>query len=47
MNSGLGFVHQVQGQAWKEAAGVGRLIRDEFLKSEEFRANLAAFLKQK
>jgi enoyl-CoA hydratase/carnithine racemase len=47
MNSGLGFVHQVQGQAWKDAAGVGRLIRDEFLKSEEFRANLAAFLKQK
>src|SRR5215813_8372666 len=30
LSSGLGFVHQVQGQTWKAAAGVGRLVRDEF-----------------
>ena len=47
LSSGLGFVHQVQGQTWKAAAGIGRLIRNEFLKSTEFRADLAAFLKQK
>src|SRR5215831_4325779 len=47
LSSGLGFVNQVQGQTWKDAAGVGRLVRDEFLKSTEFRANLEAFLNQK
>ena len=47
LSSGLGFVHEVQGQTWKAAAGVGRAVRNEFLKSPEFRASLAAFLKQK
>jgi len=47
LSSGLGFVHQVEGQTWKAAAGVGRLVRDEFLKSTEFRTNLKAFLNQK
>jgi enoyl-CoA hydratase/carnithine racemase len=47
LSSGLGFVHQVQGQSWKAAAGIGRIIRNEFLKSAEFQAELAAFLKQK
>jgi enoyl-CoA hydratase/carnithine racemase len=47
LRSGLGFVHEVQGQTWKAAAGVGRFVRDEFLKSSEFQANLAAFLNQK
>jgi enoyl-CoA hydratase/carnithine racemase len=45
--AGLGFVHEVQGQTWKAAAGLGRLVRNEFLKSTEFRADLAAFLNQK
>jgi enoyl-CoA hydratase/carnithine racemase len=47
LHSGLGFVHGVQGQTWKAAASVGRLVRDEFLRSREFQANLAAFLNQK
>lgn len=46
LHSGIGFVHGVQGQSWKAAASVGRLVRDEFLKSREFQANLAAFLKK-
>jgi enoyl-CoA hydratase/carnithine racemase len=46
MSSGLGFAHQVQGQTWKDAASIGRLLRDEFLKSPEFQASLAAFLKR-
>lgn len=45
--AGLVFVHEVQGQTWKASAGIGRLVRNEFLKSAEFRANLAAFLNQK
>jgi enoyl-CoA hydratase/carnithine racemase len=47
LRSGLGFVHEVQGQTWQSAASVGRMVRDEFLKSPEFRANLAAFLNPK
>jgi enoyl-CoA hydratase/carnithine racemase len=47
LHSGLGFVRGAEGQTWKAAAGVGRLIRDEFLKSREFQASLAAFLNQK
>ena len=38
MHTGLGFVRTVQGQTWKDAAGVRRLIRDQFLKSTEFQA---------
>jgi enoyl-CoA hydratase/carnithine racemase len=47
LRSGLGFVHELQGQPWKAATSVGRLVRDEFLKSTEFQASLAAFLNQK
>ena len=47
MHTGLGFVRTVQGQTWKDAAGVGRLIRDQFLKSTEFQADLRVFLNQK
>jgi enoyl-CoA hydratase/carnithine racemase len=47
LHSGLGFVHAVQGQTWQAAASVGRLVRDEFLNSREFQADLAAFLDQK
>jgi enoyl-CoA hydratase/carnithine racemase len=47
LRSGIGFVQGVQGQPWKSAASVGRLVRDEFLKSTEFQASLAAFLNQK
>jgi enoyl-CoA hydratase/carnithine racemase len=47
MHSGLGFVNEVQGQTWKAAAGIGRMLRDNFLKSSEFQADLAAFLNQK
>jgi enoyl-CoA hydratase/carnithine racemase len=47
LSSGLGFVREVQGQTRKAAASVGRAVRNEFLKSAEFRANLAAFLNPK
>ena len=47
LRSGLAFVQGAQGQPWKTAAGVGRLVRNEFLKSPEFQGNLKAFLGQK
>jgi len=45
--AGLGFVHEVEGQTWKAAAGLDRVVSNEYIKSTEFRANLAAFLNQK
>lgn len=47
LHSGLGFVNGVQRETWKSAASVGRLVRDEFLKSNEFQARLAALVNQK
>jgi enoyl-CoA hydratase/carnithine racemase len=47
MRSGLAFVYQVQGQTWNAAAGAGSLVRDHFLQSAEFQADLAAFLQKK
>jgi len=47
VHSGLAFVHAVRGRTWKDAAGVGRLLRDEFLKSTEFKASFGGFLNQK
>jgi len=47
LHSGLVFVHEVRGRTWKDAAGVGRLLRDEFFKSMEFKANLGALLNQR
>jgi enoyl-CoA hydratase/carnithine racemase len=46
MRAGLAFVYQVQGQTWSAAAGAGSLVRDHFLKSPKFQAELAAFLKK-
>jgi len=46
MRAGLAFVYKVQGQTWDAAAGAGSLVRDHFLKSPEFQADLAAFLKK-
>jgi enoyl-CoA hydratase/carnithine racemase len=42
LRSGLGFVHELQGQPWRAAASAGRLLRDEFFKSAEFQANIRA-----
>jgi len=42
LRSGLGFVHELQGQPWRAAASAGRLLRDEFFKSPEFQASLKA-----
>ena len=47
LHSGLVFVHTVRGRTWKDAAGIGRLLRDEFLKSKEFKPSLGASPKQK
>jgi enoyl-CoA hydratase/carnithine racemase len=44
MRSDLAFVRDVQGQTWKSAASMGRLVRDHFLKSSEFQEDLQAFL---
>jgi enoyl-CoA hydratase/carnithine racemase len=46
MRAGLAFVYKVQGQTWDAAAGAGSLVRDHFLKSPEFQADLAVFLKK-
>jgi enoyl-CoA hydratase/carnithine racemase len=46
MRAGLGFVYEIQGQTWHAAAGAGSLVRDDFLKSPEFQADLAAFLQK-
>ena len=46
MRAGLAFVYQVQGQTWNAAAGAGSLVRDHFLKSPEFQADLATFLQK-
>jgi enoyl-CoA hydratase/carnithine racemase len=47
MHSGLAFVHEVQGRTWKAASGLGSYVREQYLKSEEFQADLLNFLNQK
>jgi enoyl-CoA hydratase/carnithine racemase len=47
LRSGLAFVQGVQGQPWKTAASAGRLLRNEFFRSDEFQATLKALLNQK
>ena len=47
MRAGLGFAHDVQGQTWKAASGLGSYVREQYLKSEEFQADLLNFLNQK
>lgn len=47
MHSGLGFAHEIQGQPWKAAACIGSRVREQYLKSTEFQADLSVFLNQK
>ena len=47
MHSGLRFVHETQGQTWKAAACEGSLMREQYLKSAAFRADVSALLNQK
>jgi enoyl-CoA hydratase/carnithine racemase len=47
MHSGLRFAHDVQGQTWKAAACTGSRVREQYVRSAEFQADLSAFLNQK
>jgi enoyl-CoA hydratase/carnithine racemase len=47
MHSGLRFVHDIQGQPWKAASCTGSRVREQYLKSPGFQADLSAFLNQK
>ena len=47
MHSGLRFVHETQGQTWKAAACEGSLMREQYLKSAAFHADVSALPNQK
>lgn len=47
MHSGLGFAREIQAQPCQAAAGIGSRIREQYLKSAEFQAELSAFLSRK
>jgi enoyl-CoA hydratase/carnithine racemase len=47
MHCGLGFAHEIQGHAWKAASCKASLVREQYLKSADFQADLSAFLNQK
>jgi len=47
MHSGLRFAHETQGHAWKAAACEGSRVREQYIKSPAFQADLSAFLNQK
>jgi enoyl-CoA hydratase/carnithine racemase len=47
MHCGLGFAHEIQGQTWKAASCKASLVREQYLKSEDFQADLSVFLSQK
>jgi len=47
MHSGLRFTHEIQGHSWKAASCEGSRVREQYLKSADFQADLSAFLNQK
>ena len=47
MHAGLRFAHEIQGQTWKAAACEGSRVREQYLKSADFHADLSVFLNQK
>jgi hypothetical protein len=47
MHSGLGFAHEIEGQTWKAASCKGSLVREQYVKSAAFQADLSAFLQKK
>ena len=47
MHCGLGFAHEIQGQAWRAASCKASRVREQYLDSADFQANLSAFLNQK
>jgi enoyl-CoA hydratase/carnithine racemase len=47
MHSGLRFTHEIEGQTWKAAACTGSRVREQYVKSAGFHADLSAFLNQK
>lgn len=44
MHSGLGFAHEIEGQTWKAAACKGSLVRESYIKSAAFQADVSALL---
>lgn len=47
MHCGLGFAHEIHGQTWKAGSCIGTRVREQYLKSAAFQAELSAFLNQK
>ena len=47
MHSGLGFAHEIQGQPWRAASCKASRVREQYLNSADFQADLSAFLNQK
>lgn len=47
MHSGLRFAHEIQGHTWKAGACEGSRVREQYLKSADFQADLSVFLNQK
>ena len=47
MHCGLGFAHEIQGQTWRAASCKASLVREQYLRSADFQADLSAFLSQK
>lgn len=47
MHCGLGFAHEIHGQTWKASSCKASLVREQYLKSAAFQADLSAFLNQK
>jgi enoyl-CoA hydratase/carnithine racemase len=47
MHCGLRFAHEIQGHTWKASSCEGSRVREQYVKSAEFQADLSAFLNQK
>lgn len=47
MHCGLGFAHEIQGQTWRAASCKASRVREQYLNSADFQADLSAFLDQK
>jgi len=47
MHCGLDFAHEIQGQTWRAASCKASRVREQYLNSADFQADLSAFLNQK
>ena len=47
MHCGLGFAHEIEGQTWRASSCKASLVREQYVRSANFQAELSAFLDQK